>query len=117
MVEPSMSRPFRLLTEADVRSVLSMPDLVDAMESALRRFSGGEVQQPVRTVIPLASERAFFGIMPAYAPDSGALGAKLVTVVPGNAGRGLPTHLATIALHDSHTGALIALIDGRYITE
>jgi alanine dehydrogenase len=47
----------------------------------------------------------------------GAMGAKLVTVFGSNAARGLPSHLATIMLLDPETGALLALLDGRYITE
>jgi ornithine cyclodeaminase/alanine dehydrogenase-like protein (mu-crystallin family) len=108
---------FRLLTEADVRAVLTMNDLIEAMTSALGRFSAGEVVQPVRTVIPVGRDKAFFGVMPAYARHPGALGAKLVTVFAANAGRGLPTHLAVIALLDPETGAMLALLDGRYITE
>jgi ornithine cyclodeaminase len=34
-----------------------------------------------------------------------------------NEARGLPSHLATIVLHDPETGALLAILDGRYITE
>ena len=34
-----------------------------------------------------------------------------------NAARGLPSHLATIVLLDPETGALQAVMDGRYITE
>jgi len=45
------------------------------------------------------------------------LGAKLVTVFDGNARQGLPTHLATIALLDPNTGELLAVMDGRFITE
>ena len=108
---------FRLLTEADVRAVLTMDDLIEAMTSALGRFSAGDVVQPVRTVIPVGSDQAFFGVMPAYARNPAALGAKLVTVFAANAGRGLPTHLAIIALLDPETGAMLALLDGRYITE
>jgi ornithine cyclodeaminase/alanine dehydrogenase-like protein (mu-crystallin family) len=46
-----------------------------------------------------------------------ALGTKLVTVFEGNHARGLPSHLASILLLDPETGALRALLDGRYITE
>jgi len=140
-----MSLPFRLLTEADVKAVLTMDDLIDTMASALKRFSTGRVVQPVRAVIPVGApvgapgtDDAFFASMPAFvraaepanradfgaasplalAPDSGAvLGAKLVTVFGGNGARGLHTHLATIVLLDPQTGALLALLDGRYITE
>jgi len=128
-----MSIRFRLLTEADVKAVLTMDDLIETMGSALRAFSSGHVTQPVRTVIPIRSDHAFFGLMPALVrasdgADSGAagqrlaqspsaLGAKLVTVFGSNAARGLPSHLASIVLLDTETGALQALLDGRYITE
>jgi alanine dehydrogenase len=122
-----MSVRFRLLTEADVRSVLSMEDLIDEMTSALERFSSGHVTQPVRTVIAIG-DAAFAGLMPAFVRGRGgadaggtaagmALGAKLVTVFDSNHARGLPSHLASIVLMDPETGALVALMDGRYITE
>jgi ornithine cyclodeaminase len=85
----------------------------------------------------LGGDDAFFALMPAYvhagrnatagpieagrssevAGDAGSLGAKLVTVVGANAARGLPSHLASIVLLDPETGALRALLDGRFITE
>ena len=40
-----------------------------------------------------------------------------MTVCPGNTGRGLGTHQATIVLLDPVTGVVEAIIDGRYITE
>jgi alanine dehydrogenase len=113
---------FRLLTEADVKAVLSMDDLIDTMASALQRFSTGRVVQPVRPTVPIADD-AFFSAMPAFVrgaadkSEGAALGAKLVTVFGGNAARGLHSHLATIVLLDAETGALLALLDGRYITE
>jgi alanine dehydrogenase len=127
---------FRLLTETDVRAVLSMDDLIETMASALGQFSAGRVAQPVRTVIPVripgtggvgsgmtaapqsdAREAGLFALMPAHAGESAALGAKLVTVFGGNRAFGLDSHLASILLLDQETGALRALLDGRYITE
>ncbi len=106
-----------LLTERDVRALLSMDDLIDAMHAALAEFSSGRVQQPLRTVLEIGAHRAFFGVMPAYVPQSGALGTKLVTVYGDNEKIGLPSHLATIVLLDSTTGELLSVMDGRYITE
>jgi len=106
-----------LLTEQDVRRVLPMPDLIAAMEGAMAQFSAGAVRQPVRSVIEVGEHRAFFGIMPAAMSDPPAVGAKLVTVFERNHERGLPSHLATIVLLDHETGALRAVLDGRYITE
>jgi alanine dehydrogenase len=106
-----------LLSESVVRELLSMPDLIAAMEDALAAFSAGSVVQPVRTVLEIGEQHAFFGLMPAYVPSAPALGAKLVTVYHSNLERGLPSHLASIVLLDPATGALEALVDGRYITE
>ena len=104
------------LSEADVRALLKLPELIGAMESALAAFSAGEVDQPVRTAVEVR-DRTFFASMPAYDDAHGILGAKLVTVFPDNAARGLHTHLAAISLFDSETGELAAVMDGRYITE
>jgi alanine dehydrogenase len=106
-----------LLTESDVRALLPMRELIPAMQAALVAFSTGRVEQPLRTVLEVSESKAFFGVMPAYLPDRGALGTKLVTVFGSNLDRGLPSHLATIVLLDSTTGELRAVMDGRYITE
>src|SRR5512133_1977194 len=104
------------LTEADVRAALDPLELIDVMERALADFSSGLVAQPVRTAIE-AAERSFFAVMPALYRAQGVMGAKLVTVFPGNAARGKHTHLAAIALFDPDDGELLAMLDGRYITE
>jgi alanine dehydrogenase len=106
-----------LLSESDVRAVLPMHDLIETMHSALAELSAGRVQQPLRTVLDVGPQHAFFGVMPAFIPQSGALGTKLVTVFGSNVAIGLPSHLATILLLDSSTGALLSVMDGRYITE
>jgi alanine dehydrogenase len=112
-----MPQRFRLLTEDQVHALLPMSDLVAAMESALVRFSTGEVLQPVRTVLQVGPSKAFFGVMPAYIEQPASMGTKIVTVFNENHARGLPSHLATILLLDPATGALLALMDGRYVTE
>ena len=106
-----------LLTESDVRAVLRMEDLIQTMERALAQFSMGEVRQPLRSVLHMGSEGEFLATMPAYIAEPKALGTKLVTLVGTNRARGLPTHLATILLLDPVTGALLSVMDGRYITE
>ncbi|MGC9949385.1 MAG: ornithine cyclodeaminase family protein [Bryobacteraceae bacterium] len=104
------------LSEADIRAVLPMPDLIAAMETALAAFSSGQVVQPVRPVVEMG-ESALFAAMPGFVREPAVLGAKLVAVIGANQARGLPTHRASILLLDPETGALIALMDGRLITE
>jgi alanine dehydrogenase len=106
------------LNEADVRAVLPVRDVIGAMEAALAAFSGGQVRQPVRTVIEAGLEGAFFATMPAFLECPVAvMGAKLVTVFHQNTHTGLPTHQAAIVLLDAGNGSLLAVMDGRYITE
>lgn len=91
------------LTEVDIQEALPVLELIDTMEASLVSFSCGGVVQPVRTVLEL-KDGALFGTMPAYVKDPPVHGAKLLTVIPSNAAKGLPTHLATIVLLDPATG-------------
>ena len=104
------------LSESDVRAALPMGELIEAMEAALIAFSAGRVVQPVRTILEIG-ERNFFGVMPALDAEASLMGAKLVTVLPGNTAKGLPSHQASIVLFDAASGALLGVTDGRYITE
>ena len=71
-----------LLTESDVRALLTMPDLIAAMDSALTAFSAGSVVQPVRTVLEIGVHKSFFGLMPAYIAATPAMGANFVLCPP-----------------------------------
>lgn len=108
-----------LLGEADLKRVLDMRELIPAMRDALEHFSRGDVVQPVRPTLSIEPAGGYYSTMPAYLRDErgGALGMKSVTFFPGNAGGPFPTHLATVLLLDAATGALVALLDGRLITE
>jgi ornithine cyclodeaminase/alanine dehydrogenase-like protein (mu-crystallin family) len=103
------------VNEEQVRNHLQMTDLIPAMEKALIDFSTGKVTQPVRSVIKVDPPGGFLGLMPALTPNG--LGLKAVTFYPSNAEHGIPTHMATIFLVDPETGAPLAIMDGRLITE
>src|SRR6267143_3010995 len=103
------------LDEEHVRKHLRLAGLIPAMKKALIDFSAGKVTQPVRQVIPVDPPGGFYGMMPALTPEG--LGQKIVTFYPPNAERDLPTHMAIILLNDPETGAPLAVMDGRLITE
>jgi ornithine cyclodeaminase/alanine dehydrogenase-like protein (mu-crystallin family) len=103
------------LSEQEIAAVLTYERLIPAMEQALAGFSAGRVLQPVRTMITVEEGQRFLGVMPAVTAD--AMGAKLVCFYPKNATAGLPTHLATIVLFEPASGAPLAFLDGRLITE
>src|SRR6266850_399808 len=72
------------LGEERVRELLHWDRLIPAMEQALAAFSLGRVVQPVRNMLTIEEGKRYFGVMPAVAED--AMGAKLVSFFPGNAG-------------------------------
>jgi thiomorpholine-carboxylate dehydrogenase len=102
------------LDDAAVRRLLRLEDLLAAMRRALVDLSAGKVIQPLRTVMEIPAEQGFLFIKPALTQH--ALATKLITLVPGNAARGLPTLLATIVLMDPATGQPLAVMDGTWIT-
>src|SRR3979411_943287 len=109
-----MSTPL-FLNEEQVRQHLRMEELIPAMEKALTDFSAGKVTQPVRSVIAVDPPGGFYGMMPALTPEG--LGQKTGTFYPPTTEKNLPTPMPTILLNDPKTGAPLAVMDGRLITE
>jgi len=103
------------LDEERVARLLSWETLIPAMEMALAEFSQGRVLQPVRQMLTIEEDKRYLGIMPAVARE--AMGLKLVSFYPGNAGSEIPTHMAMILLFRAETGEPLAVMDGRLITE
>jgi alanine dehydrogenase len=77
-------------------------------------LSAGQIAAPPRSEVAVP-EAGFLLTMPGYQPGQG-IAVKLVTAFEGNAARGLPSHLAILALFDPATGQCLALLDGTPIT-
>jgi ornithine cyclodeaminase/alanine dehydrogenase-like protein (mu-crystallin family) len=105
----------RYLDEDDVRRLLRWDELIAEMETALAAFSRGRVIQPVRNILTIEEGKRYVAAMPAITEE--AMGAKLVSFYPGNAGSGVHTHHAVILLMRTDTGEPLAVMDGRLITE
>src|SRR5262249_19326940 len=103
------------LDEAHVAELLSWERLIPAMERALAEFSQGRVLQPVRQMLTIEEEQRYLGIMPAVAEE--AMGLKLVSFYPKNAGTGVPTPMAIVLLFRREPGEPLGVMDGRVITE
>lgn len=102
-----------VLTEADVRELLDLDALVDALAKAHAELSEGKASMPARIAALVEEKEALLGVMPSYLPSTG-LACKLVTLFPRNTDR--ETHQAVIAVFDPENGAPLALMDGTYIT-
>jgi thiomorpholine-carboxylate dehydrogenase len=110
-----MIRPPLLLDNAAVRRLLPLDALLSAIETALIELSAGRVAQPPRTVMELPAPGSLLFVKPALV--DAALSVKLITQVPDNVARGLPTMIATLVLLDPATGSPLAVMDATWLTE
>jgi alanine dehydrogenase len=99
-----------------VRRLLPMAACIDVMAEAMKAASGGEVVQPMRTVLPVDAGGGQLFVMPAASRSLGCYGAKLISLTPANSGKGLPTIRGDYLLFESDTGAAVALIDAASLT-
>ncbi|MEM0499131.1 MAG: alanine dehydrogenase [Methanothrix sp.] len=102
------------LSEDDVRSVLTMEDAIQAVESAFAEHGLGNVQMPPKSY--LYYEHGDLRTMPAYIKKLEATGVKIVNSHPGNPEMGLPSVMAVVILNSVETGAPLALMGGTYLT-
>jgi alanine dehydrogenase len=102
------------LNRAEVEHLLDLGELLDGLRDGFKALTAGEVSAPGRNELTMPDEAFLLG-MPGRLRD-GAMMVKIVTVFESNLERELPSHLATIAVHDAETGACQAFIDGTYIT-
>jgi alanine dehydrogenase len=98
----------RLLTEADVRRVLTMPMALEGVELAFRRYGNGRaiLHPRIRLLMP---GRSYMHYMAAADFDAGYCGMKIYTSVPGGALR------FVVALFKAETGKLVALLEADYL--
>jgi ornithine cyclodeaminase/alanine dehydrogenase-like protein (mu-crystallin family) len=97
-----------------VRAALRWNELIPAMEKALTDFSSGRVVQPLRNWLTIEEGNRYLGVMPAAGDD--AMGLKLVSFYPCNAGTPVPTVMAMVLLMRPDTGEPIAFLDANALT-
>jgi alanine dehydrogenase len=105
-----------ILARHEVERALDRDRLVDAVAAAMAELSSGAASVPSRTAALVEAVGGALMAMPAYVPGADALAAKLVCQFPENPGRGLPSHVAIIAVFDPETGVPLAVMDGEAIT-
>jgi len=106
----------KILSQTDVAQSITMPEAIKAVKKAYIQLSQGEAVLPLRTPLPVEEQEGITLFMPAYLVSSDSLGAKIVSVFPGNLKKGLPTIHAIVLLMDAETGKPTAVMDGTYLT-
>lgn len=104
-----------VLTAAETAALLDPDRLRAAVARAMAEVSAGRVSMPPRVAAAVDDVGGMLAAMAAHVPAAG-LGAKLVSLFPGNAGTGLPTHQAVVVVFDPATGRPAAVLDGTSVT-
>ena len=105
-----------LLNEKEIRSVVTMRDIVEADKTAFRMIANGDVDVPLRAQIKAPKYDGTFLFMPSYAADEDAAAIKIINVFPHNPEIGLETCPAQVLYMDGKTGVIVALLDGSTVT-
>jgi alanine dehydrogenase len=107
-----------VISRKDLENILTMEEVIEAVEGAFTDYARGRWVIPSRTHFTLPEGIMLY--MPSFLSSGtegkGILGAKLVSVFPGNPEKGLPLIYGLYLLYDPSTGRPLALIDGVYLT-
>lgn len=104
-----------LLTQSEVRSLVSMRDAVEAVEEAFAAHGRRETLMPSKVYIDLEAYHGDFRAMPAY--FNGAAGLKWVNAHPENPTKhGRPTVRGLYILSDPATADPLAVMDATWLT-
>ena len=106
-----------LLTEKDIKRLLSIGEVIGAVESGFREKGLGRVQLPPKPYLFYGKYNGDLRVMPSYLEEPDISAVKIVNVHPNNPVKyKLPTVMATITLVDPKNGAPIAIMGGTWIT-
>lgn len=106
-----------ILREEDILKAVDIKDIIEADKEALKSYSQGGSDIPLRTVIDVDKDSSSTAIfMPGYIKDKKALGMKIIDIYPGNIDKGLVSSPSTMILIDKDNGFVKAILDGTILT-
>jgi ornithine cyclodeaminase len=105
-----------IVNQEEVRALLPMHECIEVMTEALKTLARGDVILPLRPVMRLPDPANALIMMPAYLGAPAALGLKVITIFPGNAGTEFDSHPGVVMLFDTEHGQPLAIMDASEIT-
>jgi len=91
-----------------------MKEAIATQKRAYAALVTGEAALPLRTAVTIPAQDAVILFMPARVSTD--LGAKIVSVFPNNAQKGLPMIHGVVIMLDAETGQPAAVMDATYLT-
>lgn len=104
-----------ILSANDIQHVYSMKDAIEADKQALKIYTQGESEVPLRINFDMQKGQSLF--MPAHIKGKDIVGIKIVSVFPDNPKLGKPSVPAQVMMLDPLTGEVCAILDGTFVTQ
>ncbi len=106
-----------ILSRSDIQRCLTMPEAIEAMRLAFGALHAGQAQMPQRLAVGLPEQGTAL-LMPSLlqTTEQEAFSLKVITVMPRNSLRGLPSLYASVLLLDATTGRTQAILEGGWLT-
>jgi alanine dehydrogenase len=106
-----------LLSEREIAELLSIEEVMEAVENAFREKALGYVQMPPKVYLSFSKYNGDVRAMPAYLERLNVASVKIVNSHPENPKKFcMPTVSATVLLLDPRNGALLSIMGGNNIT-
>jgi alanine dehydrogenase len=107
-----------LLRDDQVKKLLSITEVMEAVELAFKQKGMGRVQMPAKVYLNFSKYNGDLRTMPSYLEELDISAVKIVNVHPDNPSKHkLPTVMAVIILVDPSTGFPLAIMGGTTITD
>jgi ornithine cyclodeaminase/alanine dehydrogenase-like protein (mu-crystallin family) len=101
-----------ILSNSDILSIVNLPSIIAAVQEATLAIRDPQTVLPRRQHLDWPGSTLL--LMPVRV--SQAVGVKLVSVIPGNAERGLPVTNGTMLLNDGATGVPLCIMNAAQLT-
>jgi alanine dehydrogenase len=106
-----------LLTDNEVKNLLSMSEVIKEVESAFKQKGLGRVQMPAKSYLYYKKYNGDLRTMPSYLEELDISAVKVVNVHPENPSRhNIPTVMAVIVLIDPSNGFPLSIMGGTTVT-
>jgi alanine dehydrogenase len=105
-----------ILSRDDVKQVLDVAELFDALKEGFRMLAEGQWQVPLRTAIDMKTHEGIALFMPAYCEGLSVTGMKLVTIMSRNPDKHLPLIHSNYLYVSAETGKIECLMDAEVLT-
>lgn len=105
------------LNKEEMKEVINIKEVIEVNKIALREYSKGLSNVPLRTNLNIEKHNGQSLYMPGYLSSEDALGIKIVSVYKDNIKKGISSVPSVMLLIDDETGFPVSIMDGTYLTQ